>query len=269
MKYVSAIALVLLVALLCAWHRTQLVEADVARAVAVALARNGLDQVSVAAHGRQVTLRGEVVNLERKELAERTAAAVPATAGITSRLSVAALTVGSGFESEGVEPATTSDPSADVSPEGPESAVSTDNADSTDSLNGADSPGGLEEAREDCQRTLDALLSGQRIDFASSSAEIAATSDELLDGLVEILSRCGELRIEVAGHTDASGPRKENLELSVRRAEAVVDRLVASGLLRERLTAVGYGPDVPLVDNATPEGRAVNRRIEFRVEARE
>lgn len=254
MKYVSAVALVLLVALLCAWHRTQLVEADVERAVTAALARNGLDQVSVAAHGRQVTLRGEVVNLERKKLAERTAAVVPATVGITSRLSVAALTAGSAFEGGSVEPAEMSDRSADVGPASPE---------------GADGPGDAASAKEDCQRTLDALLSGQRIDFASSSAEIEATSDDLLSGLVETLGRCGEVQIEVAGHTDASGPREANLELSVRRAEAVVDRLVASGLLRDRLTAVGYGPDMPLVDNATPEGRAVNRRIEFRVEARE
>jgi outer membrane protein OmpA-like peptidoglycan-associated protein len=71
--------------------------------------------------------------------------------------------------------------------------------------------------------------------------------------------------IEVQGHTDSVGEPDRNLKLSNARAESVRQALVERGLPRDRLTARGLGETNPLGDNATPEGRAQNRRIEFRV----
>jgi OOP family OmpA-OmpF porin len=77
--------------------------------------------------------------------------------------------------------------------------------------------------------------------------------------------RCDRFSIEVAGHTDSLGGRDLNMELSARRAEAVAAYLAGQGVARARLSARGYGPDRPRVSNATPEGQAANRRIEFNV----
>ncbi len=70
--------------------------------------------------------------------------------------------------------------------------------------------------------------------------------------------------IEIRGYTDASGDPEANRALSLRRAEAVRDTLVAMGLPAARLQTAGYGASDPLADNDTPEGRARNRRVEIR-----
>ena len=118
---------------------------------------------------------------------------------------------------------------------------------------------------EDCQARLDTVLATGSIDFESSSAELSPASLPLLDELVAVLLRCGEAQVEFAGHTDASGSREENLDLSMVRAEAVMTYLLAHNVTVGQLSAIGYGPDRRLVDNATPEGRARNRRIELEV----
>jgi len=69
----------------------------------------------------------------------------------------------------------------------------------------------------------------------------------------------------VQGHTDNTGTREHNLELSQKRAGSVVAYLVEKGVEAGRLEAKGYGPDVPIADNATPEGQEQNRRVEFKI----
>ena len=75
----------------------------------------------------------------------------------------------------------------------------------------------------------------------------------------------GERRVEVIGHTDAQGSRASNVALSLARAQAVKSYLVGRGLDNERIATSGMGPDQPVADNLTEQGRARNRRIEFRV----
>ena len=81
--------------------------------------------------------------------------------------------------------------------------------------------------------------------------------------MVKAHPESGKLRVE--GHTDAQGKRASNVKLSQRRAAAVVKALVKRGVPAERLVAQGFGPDQPVADNATAEGRAKNRRVELRV----
>jgi len=73
------------------------------------------------------------------------------------------------------------------------------------------------------------------------------------------------LVIEIGGHTDDQGSESHNLILSEQRAGAVVSYLIANGISSGRLKSKGYGFSVPLTDNSTEEGRAMNRRTEFRI----
>ena len=70
-------------------------------------------------------------------------------------------------------------------------------------------------------------------------------------------------RVTIVGHTDNLGPREVNQELSFQRAESVRDELIRRGVDAATLTIAGFGPDQPIADNATEEGRQQNRRIEF------
>ena len=72
------------------------------------------------------------------------------------------------------------------------------------------------------------------------------------------------MRVEIGGHTDDRGGTASNETLSRQRAEAVRDWLVSHGIDTSRLEVRGYGESRPTASNATPEGRARNRRIEFR-----
>ena len=69
----------------------------------------------------------------------------------------------------------------------------------------------------------------------------------------------------VLGHTDNKGGAAYNRELSQRRAQAVVKYLSDKGIAVDRLEAKGFGPDRPVAANDTPQGRAQNRRVEFKV----
>lgn len=118
---------------------------------------------------------------------------------------------------------------------------------------------------EACQFAFDRVADVNRIVFANNRAEIARVSGASLDKLVAVARVCADLTIEIQGHTDARGRRPANLALSRERADAVKDYLVERGLSADRLVAVGFGSDRPVASNSTENGRAKNRRIEFRV----
>jgi outer membrane protein OmpA-like peptidoglycan-associated protein len=110
--------------------------------------------------------------------------------------------------------------------------------------------------------SLNTIVSVEPILFASGSADIDATSFTTLDQLIEVLQGTTTL-IRIEGHTDDEGDELVNLELSANRARAVLNYLVANGIDAARLSAEGFGSSRPRADNATDEGRALNRRIEF------
>ena len=113
------------------------------------------------------------------------------------------------------------------------------------------------------QAQVDELVTANPIEFAPTSPEIDQASDGLLEQLAAALATLPDVSFEVVGHTDDVGSEEENLLLSEQRAEAVVARLISLGIDPARMTARGEGEARPVADNATDEGKAANRRIEF------
>ena len=71
------------------------------------------------------------------------------------------------------------------------------------------------------------------------------------------------MKMTIEGHTDNTGTDKINKPLSQKRAETILNALVAKGISKDRLTAIGYGSAKPVADNKTKEGKANNRRVEL------
>ena len=103
------------------------------------------------------------------------------------------------------------------------------------------------------------------VNFESGKATLTWESEANLNAAFRALNANPDLNVLIVGHTDNVGSAASNRRLSLRRAEAVKRWLVRSGISASRLTVAGKGSDEPIDDNFTPEGRANNRRIEFRV----
>lgn len=115
-----------------------------------------------------------------------------------------------------------------------------------------------------CEIAAVTVLKG--VTFATNSAALTPSSMTILDETAATLARNPQLKAEVAGHTDNRGSAALNRQLSQRRAEAVVRYLVSKGASSANLTARGYGPDQPIADNKTEQGRSANRRVELRTQ---
>ena len=102
--------------------------------------------------------------------------------------------------------------------------------------------------------------------FRTAHADLMPTADATMAALAKVLAEMDN-EIVVEGHTDAvpitKSPYRSNWELSVARSYAVIERLTASGIAPARLVSAGYGEFRPLLDNNTPESRAINRRVEI------
>lgn len=103
--------------------------------------------------------------------------------------------------------------------------------------------------------------------FETAKFDLKDKSRVELDKLTSFLEKNSKMTIELSGHTDNVGDKKMNQVLSENRAKAVFDYLVNKGIKAERLTTKGYGDTLPIADNNTEDGRAENRRTEFKVVA--
>jgi outer membrane protein OmpA-like peptidoglycan-associated protein len=105
-------------------------------------------------------------------------------------------------------------------------------------------------------------LSGEVL-FATGKSELLPIAQQKLEQVAQALKDQGYKRIVVEGHTDSRGARTQNMDLSLARAESVRMYLISRGIDANKISAVGLGPDRPVADNATPDGRANNRRVEL------
>lgn len=120
---------------------------------------------------------------------------------------------------------------------------------------------------EECQAAIVAVQDDDKIVFEPGSVEITEEAGAILDRIADILPDCLHVPMEIGGHTDDQGREDMNLGLSQRRADAVLNGLLARGVLVSNLTARGYGESRPIADNGNEQGRELNRRIEFRLQA--
>ena len=148
-------------------------------------------------------------------------------------------------------------------------------------LNGDEDGDGVSDLADNCPGTLPGFevdatgcvvidekqqeVSLPGVTFELGSAQLTPNARRLLNEVVEAMSNQINLQVEIQGHTDSQGGEAFNQTLSVRRAQSVVRYLVDQGIAPNRLTAVGYGELMPVADNNTQAGRALNRRVVIKV----
>jgi outer membrane protein OmpA-like peptidoglycan-associated protein len=104
----------------------------------------------------------------------------------------------------------------------------------------------------------------KQIHFETDSAKILGDSNSLMEEIADVMARNPNIKkVEIQGHTDNTGTREHNLQLSDARASAVKAWLVSAGIDGNRLVPKGYGQDRPLAPNVTAANRARNRRVQF------
>jgi outer membrane protein OmpA-like peptidoglycan-associated protein len=114
--------------------------------------------------------------------------------------------------------------------------------------------------------TASSIAIGEKVQFATGSADILPVSHGLLDDVAKVLVDNPQIEeLQVEGHTDSTGGAAINRRLSQQRAESVMKYLASKGVAAGRMKAKGFGPDKPIADNATDEGKEKNRRVEFNI----
>ncbi|WP_297510926.1 OmpA family protein [Flavobacterium sp.] len=114
-------------------------------------------------------------------------------------------------------------------------------------------------------KTKVSVVSLPNVQFEQSKAKLLNSSKEELDRLTKHLIENEQVKAEIIGHTDNLGDDQVNLKLSQERAEAVRQYLIDGGVAGDRVKAIGKGESEPKTTNETPEGRAMNRRVEVRL----
>ncbi|NJK32604.1 MAG: OmpA family protein [Deltaproteobacteria bacterium] len=122
-----------------------------------------------------------------------------------------------------------------------------------------------EEARVEV--TDDKIVIREKIQFDLNKATIRPESDDLLAEIAKVMNENPRLKkIRIEGHASSEGGYQHNVDLSKRRAKAVLDHLVKKGKVdKKRLVSEGYGPDQPIASNDSETGREANRRVEFTI----
>lgn len=103
----------------------------------------------------------------------------------------------------------------------------------------------------------------EKLYFAWDQAVLQSESFPALDEVVQAVTDNKGFRVQVEGHASSDGAHDHNQTLSEKRADAVLDYLVAHGIAKDRLVARGFGSSIPLDTNTTLSGRENNRRVEF------
>jgi len=111
-----------------------------------------------------------------------------------------------------------------------------------------------------------AIVINEKVQFEQAKATILPVSYGLLDEVAEVIKKNPQIKkLQVEGHASSEGGAAYNMNLSSRRASAVMRYLVDHGVVKGALVAKGFGVSRPLADNDTEEGREKNRRVEFNI----
>lgn len=116
---------------------------------------------------------------------------------------------------------------------------------------------------EECLARISSVTDAAKVTFEPGSATISPEGEPVIEAIAEILRACPDLRLRIAGYTDAQGREESNLRLSGERAEAVLAALRAERVPVSGFEARGFGEASPIASNDTEAGREANRRIEF------
>ncbi len=275
---IPVVAFLLLFLFMMVWPGTQAraIEKHVAALVSSKISQHGFDGVSVNTHnsGRDVILSGFVYSEKRLALlldvAQKTTdeggRLAPRIVSWQGEIRVPDVVVDlNGSELQEIEPQqieqeVIEELRDELLTATPNSALGT--AQSVSS--GTDGNIELSAEGKTCQTNLNKLMEDFNIYFASSSAQLLDESVDTLNQITSTLSECPDVKVLIEGHTDSSGIESKNIVLSQQRAERVMAFLQESNL-GNTFEAIGYGSSNPIADNSTPEGRTMNRRIQFSV----
>ena len=229
------------------------IEEDIsARSTSVLATQAALVNVSADADGRDVVLTGSVGSEQAQHDAEQIVLAVNGVRSVQNSVEIAE----NSPQTTAAAPEFVLRSSAKVDPlptEFPELAE--------EAVKEAPS------AKQDiavAQQSID-QLDLDNISFLHGSATLTDDASTTLNAVVQTLSQHTNIKLHVEGHTDNTGDPNYNLDLSTKRAQSVVDYLVAEGIDNTRLVASGFGDRQPITTNETKEGRSKNRRIEFKL----
>lgn len=136
-----------------------------------------------------------------------------------------------------------------------------DNLDKCPNTPGIAANNGCPEVKEEVRQKL--ATATRAVQFDTGRATLKGPSFAVLDEVVEIMRQNPSYILSISGHTDNVGSDDQNLRLSKERAKTCYDYLIFRGIRAERLRHNGFGPYRPIADNRTPEGRELNRRVEF------
>ncbi len=115
------------------------------------------------------------------------------------------------------------------------------------------------------QEKLNNLLKVKNVEFVFAKAKLTKNGKKTVDDVYAVLEKYKNIKVEVGGHTDSTGTRKNNKALSQNRADSIKLYLISKGIKSKRLKAIGYGESKPLVKNNSSKNRQINRRVEFKI----
>ncbi|MDY7117257.1 OmpA family protein [Halomonas sp. SSL-5] len=124
-------------------------------------------------------------------------------------------------------------------------------------------PAPMPEPEPEPEPVFEPVTLSSDVTFAFDSAELRPGAASELNEVASTLNNNPEVRVTIAGHTDAVGSNEYNLNLSQERADSVASYLMSQGVAGNRMRTVGYGEERPVATNETDAGRAMNRRVEI------